>query len=187
MRGIVAEGGQEERGQVPPAASVVTPSAPPLYFAVSTSKFVLMSLCTLGLYVTYWFYQNWALIKAREQSAISPVWRSLFEFLFCYSCLARIRATAREHQVEVTLPAGPLTTGFILAGLLGSAPAPCWQLSSLAVFFLVPAQTAVNRLNTTLAPGHEENRSFSALNLATMLVGGGLTLTSLLLTFFPVR
>ena len=161
-------------------------SPQPLYFPVSTTKLVAMSLCTLGIYGTYWFYKNWALIKAREQSTISPVWRSLLEFFFCYPCLARIRATAKENQLDVSLSAGPLTAGFILAGLLGSAPAPCWQLSTLAVFFLVPAQTAANRINAVLAPGHDENRTFSAINIVTVAIGGGLTLASMIWAFLPV-
>ncbi len=160
------------------------PPAPP-YFAVSTHKLVAMSLCTVGLYGTYWFYKNWALIKAREKRNISPVWRSLLEFLFCYSLLIRIRETARAQHIDLSLAVGPLTAGFILVGALGAGPTPCWQLSALAIFFLVPAQKAVNRINAQLAPGHDENRSFSAINIATMAVGGTLTLASLLWTLLP--
>jgi hypothetical protein len=160
------------------------PPAPP-YFAVSTTKLVAMSLCTLGLYGTYWFYKNWALIKAREESNISPVWRSLLEFLFCYSCLARIRETARAQHIDPSLAAGPLTVGFILVGALGAGPTPCWQLSALSVFFLVPVQKMVNRINAQMAPGHDANRALSANNIITMAVGGTLTLASLLWTLLP--
>lgn len=158
----------------------------PLYFAVSTTKLVVMSLCTLGLYGTYWFYKNWDLIKTREQSNISPVWRSLLEFLFCYSCLSRIRETAEKNHLNLSLPVGPLTAGFVIVGLLGAAPAPCWQLSSLAVFFLVPVQKVVNRINAALAPGHDENRSFSAMNIAIIVLGSTLTLASGLWAFLPI-
>jgi hypothetical protein len=161
------------------------PAKPP-YFAVSTRKLVVMSLCTVGLYGTYWFYKNWALIKARERSAISPVWRSLLEFLYCYACLARIRETAREQHLEATLAAGPLTAGFILVGLLGAGPTPCWQLSALSVFFLTPAQNVANRINDQLAPGHDPNSSFSSLNIALMVIGGAVTLGSALLAFIPL-
>lgn len=158
---------------------------PPYYFAVATGKLVVMSLCTMGLYGTYWFYKNWALIKEREHGTISPVWRSLLEFIFCYPCLTRMRATAQANHIEVALPAGPLTAGFVLVGLLGAAPAPGWQLSALAVLFLVPAQRAANRINAQLAPGHDANRCYSALNLAFIAVGGGLSLVSMILALLP--
>jgi hypothetical protein len=44
----------------------------PLFFPVSITKFLLLSIGTLGLYEIYWFYKNWGFIKARDRSDISP-------------------------------------------------------------------------------------------------------------------
>ena len=46
--------------------SIPEQSNTPLYFPVSNTKLVLLSVCTLGLYEFYWFYKNWALVKERE-------------------------------------------------------------------------------------------------------------------------
>jgi len=178
----------DHQGQEAANAQPIAPARvqPPLYFAVSPRKLMVMYFCTMGLYGTYWFYKNWDLIKERERSSISPVWRSLLEFLFCYSCFARIRATAKEHHLEVSLAAGPLTAGFILVGLLSVGPDPCWVLSSLAGFFLLPAQKVANRINAQLAPGHDPNRHFSGVNIATITTGGLLSLASVVWSFWPV-
>jgi len=34
----------------------------PYFFTPSTLKFVLMSVCTFGIYELYWFYKNWTLM-----------------------------------------------------------------------------------------------------------------------------
>lgn len=34
----------------------------PYYVAVSSTKLVVMSLCTFSLYELYWFYENWVLV-----------------------------------------------------------------------------------------------------------------------------
>lgn len=178
----------EERDREPQEAIVaplmvhsVSPTTPPkpLYFAVSTTKLAVMFFCTMGIYGTYWFYKNWALIKDRERSNISPVWRSLLEFLYCYSCFVKIRDTAKENGLEVSLSVGSLTAGFILFGLLGAAPDPCWLLASLAGFFLVPVQKVANRINTKLAPDHDANSHFSGSNIAIIAVGGLLSAASI--------
>jgi hypothetical protein len=60
-----------------PAASGESPTAP-IFFAVSIPKFIVLSICSIGIYDLYWFYKNWQLVRAREQSDISPFWRAFF-------------------------------------------------------------------------------------------------------------
>jgi len=173
--------GHQEAIVAPLTAHSISPTntSQPLYFAVSTTKLAVMFFCSMGIYGTYWFYKNWALIKDREQSNISPVWRSLLEFLYCYSCFARIRDTAKENLLEISLPIGSLTAGFIVIGLLGAAPDPCWILSSLAGLFLVPVQKVANRINSKLAPDHDANCHFSGSNIAIVVAGGLLSAASI--------
>ena len=161
----------------PSISSSSTPQ--PLYFAVSSTKLAVMFFCTMGIYGTYWFYKNWSLIKDRERSNISPVWRSLLEFLFCYSCFTKIRDTAKENDIEVSLFAGPLTAGFIVLGLLGAAPDPCWMLSSLAGLFLVPAQKVANQINIKLVPDLNANNHYSRSNIAVIVLGVLISATSI--------
>ena len=48
------------------------------FFAVSVTKLVVLSFCTLGVYPIYWFYINWKIIKEQEQVHILPFWRAIF-------------------------------------------------------------------------------------------------------------
>lgn len=89
----------------PPTAAVEDiPEAieKPPYFAVTTFKFIVLSLCTLGLYEMYWFYQNWHRIKERDGSAIMPAMRSIFSVFFCYQCFDRIRDDTSAHVQGLT-------------------------------------------------------------------------------------
>ena len=61
------------------------------FFAVSVVKLLVMSICTCGFHEIYWFYQNWKRIQMREQRAIMPFARALFNVIFCYPCFKRIR------------------------------------------------------------------------------------------------
>ena len=42
----------------------------PRYYPVSTTKLVVLSILTGGLYEIYWFYKNWKWIKQRDGSSI---------------------------------------------------------------------------------------------------------------------
>jgi len=55
------------------------------FYCVSTMKFSILSLATFGLYELFWFYKNWAIVRARSDRDISPFGRALFSPFFCYS------------------------------------------------------------------------------------------------------
>lgn len=46
----------------------------PGYFAVSATKFIVMSACTLGLYEVFWFYKNWQRVKEKTGAQMMPFW-----------------------------------------------------------------------------------------------------------------
>jgi len=77
------------------AQSIATTLETP-FFAVSLVKLVVLSLCTLGVYQWYWFYQNWRLIKDWERLHISPFWRTFWGYFFCHACFTRIREHAER-------------------------------------------------------------------------------------------
>lgn len=164
-------------------AAIAAPEVP-IYFAVSTVKLLLLSLSTLGLYQFYWFYKNWQLIKAREQSRISPSWRAFFGYFFCYALFRRIRESAQTTGAQ-SLPAELLTTAWIITNLLAGIPDPYWLLTFLSVVFLVPVQVAANRVNAAQAPLHDPNARFTSGNIATVIIGGLLLVLAVILAFTP--
>jgi hypothetical protein len=157
------------------------------YFAVSTRKLVVMSLCTLSFYEIYWFYKNWCLVRIRERSNIFPAMRAIFAYFFCYSLFAKIRAEGLERDLPIALPAGPLAIGWIVATLLWKLPDPYWLVSLFAFLFLVPVQRAANLINDKVAPNHDRNDRFSAGNIATMIIGGLLLVAGVIGAFLPAQ
>lgn len=55
-----------------------------LFFPVSFSKFLAMSIFTSGLYTAYWCYRNWQFIKQQEGTKILSIWRGIFALFWYY-------------------------------------------------------------------------------------------------------
>ena len=147
----------------------------PPFFPVSIVKFTVLSLTTFGIYELFWFYKNWRLIRERE-GHLSPFWRTVFAYFFCYEMFKHIRDYPTPTRANATLPAGPLTAGWILVSLLWRLPDPYWFVSFLAFLFLIPVQMAANKVNSSVVPTHDPNSRFTAANWAAVVVGGLLLL-----------
>ena len=115
------------RPSSPTPTSIDVASAPepvqeaPLYHHVSMTRFIVYSICSLGLYELFWAYRNWKFIKERDRSGIMPFWRSVFLPLWCYSLtkdIADSRGGARSSVV--TLVAG----AYFLISILWKLPDP---------------------------------------------------------------
>ena len=157
----------------------------PLFFAVSLTKLVVMTLCSFGLYGLYWFYRNWRLIKRRAEPGILPFWRTFFAVFYCYACFARIRDAGRQRHIEPPLSAGPLAAGWIVASLAAKLPDPYWLVTLFSFLFMLPVQAFANRVNTVAVPNHDRNARFSAWNWVAVALGTVFIILVIIGTFFP--
>jgi hypothetical protein len=155
------------------------------FFAVSVFKFALMTVFTLGFYQLFWFYKNWQIIKARENSTIRPAARALFAVFFCYECFSRVRDYEHPELPQGRLLAGPLAAGWIILTVLGRLQGPYWLASELAFLFIIPVQRRINHINHTVAPSHDPNGRLTWLNWIAAVVGGVTLVFALVGTFFP--
>lgn len=155
------------------------------WFAVSVTKLLVMSLCTLTLYQLYWFYENWRRVKRRENLSIYPAARALFAVFFCYQLFAKIRDFDARGKSEKGLGAGPLAIGWIVATVLWRLPDPYWWVAMSAILFLLPVQAQANANNSVTHPQHDPNSRFSALNWVAVSLGGLLLVAAVLGTVFP--
>lgn len=169
---------------VEPALVPASAHAAP-FFAVSILKLTVLSICSLGLYELYWFYKNWQCIRDRERSDIVPALRTFFAVLFCYSCFKRISEHGRALGVEPPLAAGANAAGWIVLSVMWRLPDPYWWVCMLAIVFLIPVQTYVNRINAAVAPDHDRNDRFTLSSWITLVVGGLLLLLALIGSFLP--
>jgi hypothetical protein len=143
-----------------------------VFFDVSIPKLLVLSVCSLGIYELYWFYKNWQLVRARERSDISPLWRAGFGFFYCYALFKRVR----EYDAQVgsgTLPAGALAAGWVVVTCLWQLPDRYSLAASLSCLFLLPVQAAANRING-IAEAPDRNTRFSLWNWLTVALGGTL-------------
>ena len=175
----------EENLYAPPTAEVADAASikndvEVRFFAVSSVKLVVLSVCTLGFYQIYWFYKHWALIKERSEPHIIPWARAFFGILWCYSCFEFIRQDERHLDVEPTLPAGPLAIGWIATSLAWRLPEPYFVIGFLSPLLLVPVQRHVNHINALVAPEHDKNTRFSAWNWLAV-AGGGIVIALIML------
>jgi len=162
-------------------------SAPrqPWYFAVATTKFVVMSIVTFGIYDAYWFYRQWQCERTRTGDDISPFWRTFFAPLFAFSLFRRIDRASEEtgsgrfaHQLYA-LSYFVLLMSFRL-------PDPYWLVSMLAFVPLIPVQSAASRVNEVLVPGAPRNDQYTLSNVLTIVIGGLFLLLALAGTFIPL-
>lgn len=146
------------RGSAGPSAPSARPDftensqepVPPL-FAVSTRTFILMSLCTFGLYELYWCHQNWKRIRIASGEDLSPFWRTVFAPLWGFSLFRRIRTRAEAAEVPILWNSNLLATRYLLFAMARMLPQP-WSLTGLFGFLaIIPVQRTAQRINAHLA------------------------------------
>jgi len=162
----------------------ITPPLLPCYFTASTFKLSIMSVGTFGLYELYWFYRNWALIKARTGQGISPVWRSAFAPIWAYSCFRHIKNSAKDNKFTESLSIGVLAVIFFILQALWRLPDPLWLVSFLTFVPIIPVNSVAININKKLTPSLEENNKLSASNLTGLAIGVAILLLSLIGLFW---
>lgn len=154
----------------------VSGSQPSAWFAVSPLKLVLMSLCTLNLYLFYWHHEQWAALKRSRGDNVSPLARAIFSIFYTHKLFGEIADAAGERAAG--LHAGLWATayvGFLIfdrvvsrldvggIGLLGLA----------APLFVLPIQREINRQLREANPSADLNERFGPLNIVALVLGTG--------------
>jgi hypothetical protein len=142
-----------------------------IFFDVSIPKLVVLSVCSLGIYELYWFYKNWQIVRVRERSDISPLWRAAFGFFFCYAMFKRVRECDAQTGGTGALPAGALAAGWMVVTFLWQLPDRYSLMANLSCLFMVPVQAAANRING-IADSHNKNVRCTVWTGLTVALGG---------------
>ena len=156
-------------------------------FQVSTSKFLVLSICSFGIYDIYWTHQQWKRIADATGAAISPFWRTFFSPIFNFALFDRIEDVALEHEIVVTWRPSVLATVILLFSFALRLPDP-WSLIGLAFFApIIPVQATVETVNDRVAATVTETRNdrYGAGGIATVVIGGLLLVLVIVGTFMP--
>lgn len=168
----------------PPEAEVaVTASDDPDFYVVAPRKFYLLTILTLNLYVIYWFYRNWRLIKLRTGEDIWPPVRGFFFIFFTHALFTDIDIKLKSLKKEFAW--SPATTATLVVVLtitsnimdrlsarnIGSPETDFIStlLVPVVALVLVKAQHAINVACND--PSGSTNSSLTLANWIWMIIG----------------
>jgi len=167
----------------PQTNTVVAPASP--LFVVATHKFIVLSICTFGLYELYWCYQHWKKLQQASGENLRPFWRALFAPIFNFALFERIEEVAKDDEVLVGWDSRALALAFLIVNVGWRLPGAWWLVSMASFVPLIPVQKtaqSVNERYIALNPG-AGNARYSSANILTIIFGGVFLLLALVGTF----
>lgn len=170
----------------------------PEFYVVSLNKFLILFMGTAGLYMTYWFYKQWACYKQAHQGPEWPVMRGVFSVFFVPSLFTKL---THLYQTKSGKKSGALNTAtglFIvvavinfICGNISASPEVSAYLAlvnfvttPLFCWFCYQAQWFVNYVCDD--PDGDSNKALSAANYAWLGVGIVLWAVYLFYIVFPL-
>jgi hypothetical protein len=177
------QSGQIQQSYLGKEAPALQGDHSPTFFPVATHKFVVLSICTFGLYELYWFYKNWQWVKESQHSNLSPFWRAFFAPLWAYQQFRHVQEQAKAERVLTKWNSGILALFYFVLMVTWRLPDPLWLISMGSFIPLMPVQQTINRINRLHSGSTHINSSYSGWNIALIIVGGILVLLAILSTF----
>lgn len=111
------------------------------FFIVHPVKMVLLTFTTILLYLVYWEYKNWSVIKAADKSDSKPFWRAFFSPVFTYSLLQKMGVDGKRAK---------LTIAAVLIPVLASIWPRMWWVWITSVLPLALVQADYNKRNRVM-------------------------------------
>ena len=111
---------------------------------LSPTKFIILSILSLGLYEIWWMYKSWKFFKEKDVLDIMPVARAIFTLLFTYQLFEKIQDFAKSNGYASSYSSGLLFVFFVILNILGRLPEPFWLISLLSVVCIIPSLNAFN-------------------------------------------
>ena len=156
-------------------------------FPVATHKFIVLSICTLGIYELYWCYQNWKRIKAASGQRLRPFWRAFFAPLWGFSLFRRIRSLAVSSGVPISWSSNTLAVFYFFLNMAWRLPGPWWLISLGTLIPMIPIQQAAQRVNERFAAPNTDwkNDKYSTANVVIIVLGGLFVVMAVIGSFIP--
>lgn len=172
-------------GSAPIDSAGATPLPTLPLFPVSVFKFVVLSVCSFGLYELYWFYKNWQRIAVQSSEKLSPFMRAFWSVFWSFSMFNRIKELGIRNSVPIRWSAGLLGSLYFVLALSWRLPDPWWLVSILSFLPFLPVVGSAAAINARVASDEAANTSFSRANVAMVVIGGPLLALAVYGTLFP--
>jgi len=155
----------------------------PDFFVVGIPKFLLMSAFTLGLYIVYWFYQNFKLQKAKHNTDSWPIPRAIFNIFFVHSFFESIEKSLVQKGIKFEWSYKDLATFYVVSVLASRLFSqlythkvfpPVTEIVALSLipviaYILTKAQKAINVHEGD--PEGSSNSELSSVNYILLVLG----------------
>ena len=118
----LAENGPEQQGGGYP---YITGTAPANALLIGSTRLIVLSIISLGLYFYYWAYLTWKQLQPETQDVHYPVWHALsllvpvYGIFRIYKHIRVIRDLAAKSGVETSLNPNQVVVLMVLQSLLG--------------------------------------------------------------------
>ncbi len=122
-----------------------------IFYPVSLFKLWMFSVVTFGVYTSYWFYRNWAYLKAREKSSIMPIARAIFSQFWYYPLYRRLvhehATSTHPHVLPHKALAILLAIMYFLSSFLGNVEYVGSLLTLLSPLAILPLANYINHID----------------------------------------
>jgi hypothetical protein len=165
-----------------PAATIPRPEQE--WFAVGTSKLLVMCVTTWGVYAVYWFAKQFHYQSRAHWEPMRPFFRALFSVFYARQLFRRVEVAAGKAGVAYDWRTGSLATVYILStlmhGVMDRADAgPLTHARVLTTVVLVlgvtyplfRVQSTMNDLLDRTDPQRDRNEKYTVWNWPVMIAG----------------
>lgn len=132
-----------------------------VFYPVSISKLYILSIITFNLYSTYWAYKNWKYIKKKENIAIMPFFRGLFDFVWYYPLFKRLHTDSLNRHGKNRVLLKPIAIVFAISyGCITLLSEVDYMLPAhllIVPFLILPMVIYINNTNTHQNPAYAYN------------------------------
>jgi hypothetical protein len=163
-------------------AEKINPKEPPYPYVISTTKFAILSVATLGIYEVYWFYKQWKSLKAERNLDIGPLGRAIFAPFFSFSFFNHISELGEKYK---KIPGRWLAAAYFALVVANRIPEVGWVVASFSFLPLIPAQNAFNNYWNEKFEERVQKSGFGVWEILITIVGIGVILLAIYGTSLP--
>lgn len=159
--------------------------SPIAWFMVGSTKLIVMSVVTIGLYEIYWIYKQWDAWRTTTNRKINPVARAIFGFFSSYSLFKRVAESARSVGLHPQAAPGSLWVTFLLLSACAALPDPYWLITFFSAVPLVLVQRDATAVTLHHSPGADANTRIKGSNWWAVILGGLFFILAVIGAFLP--
>lgn len=153
------------------------------FYVVSAKKFWVLFICTQGIYMTYWMYKNWEMIKTKQKLSCWPVARAIFMIFFFHDLYRRVDRVLDKNGEDAKWKTDNLATTSVVLMIIDrildrivsqTSSIGILDLISILMVFVMGGVLYKGQASINKASGDEfgeSNSNFTPLNFLWIILG----------------